>query len=197
MEAFWLCFVPLFVAMDAIGLLPIYLSLTEGLEPVDKRRILAESLITALAVAVLFLFIGQGTFRLLGITIADFMIAGGTLLFIFAMIDLNDAGSKRRRSPGTRTVGAVPLGVPLLVGPAVLATILLLANQYGRGLTVLAIVVNIGLVGIVFQFSQFLIHLLGRAGIRTVSKITSLILAAIGVMMVRHGLTSIMTSLSR
>jgi multiple antibiotic resistance protein len=183
--------------MDAIGLLPIYLALTEGLEQADKRRILGESLITALAVAVLFLFIGQGVFRLLGITIADFMIAGGTLLFIFAMIDLNDAGPKRRRTPGTRSVGAVPLGVPLLVGPAVLATILLLANQYGYALTVLAIVVNIVVVGLVFEFSQVLIRLLGRAGIRTVSKITSLILAAIGVMMVRHGVATIITNLPR
>jgi len=189
-EAFWLCFVPLFVAMDAIGLLPIYLSLTEGLDRPEKRRVLVESLVTAFVVAVVFLFVGQWVFRLLGITIADFMVAGGTLLFVFAMIDLNDTGTKRSRKASPQSVGAVPLGVPLIVGPAVLATIILLANQHGHSPTVLAIVANIALVGVVFHFSHFLDRILGRTGIRTVSMITSLILAAIAVMMVRIGLTT-------
>lgn len=197
MEAFWLSFVPLFVAMDAVGLLPIYLSLTEGLERSDKRRILVESLVTALAVAIIFLFVGQWIFRLLGITIADFMVAGGTLLFIFAMTDLNDTGAKRRRKAESRSVGAVPLGVPLIVGPAVLATIILLANQQGMTPTVLAIMANIVLIGVVFHFSHFIDRLLGRTGIRTVSKITSLILAAIAVMMVRIGLTTILAELPK
>lgn len=194
MEAFWLSFVPLFVAMDAIGLLPIYLSLTEGMERSEKRWILVQSLATALVVAVLFLFIGQWVFRLLGITIADFMVAGGTLLFVFAMNDLNDTGTKRRRKPDSSSVGAVPLGVPLIVGPAVLATIILLADQHGWGATVVAIVANIVVVGLAFHFSHFIVRLLGRTGIRTVSKIISLVLAAIAVMMVRIGLTTFLTA---
>lgn len=190
MEVFWLCFVPLFVAMDAVGLLPIYFSLTEGLDRLEKRRVLMESLVTAFIVAIVFLFVGQWVFRLLGITIADFMVAGGTLLFVFAMIDLNSTGTKRSRKASPQSVGAVPLGVPLIVGPAVLATTILLANQHGHVPTVLAIVANIIIVGVVFHFSHFIDRFLGRTGIRTVSKITSLILAAIAVMMVRIGLTT-------
>ena len=195
METFWLCFVPLFVAVDAVGVLPMYLSLTEGLSAVEKRRILLQSVATAVAVAVGFLFLGQWVFQLLGVTIADFMIAGGILLFGFASSDLLSV-EKRQRRVDSQSVGAVPLGVPLTVGPAVLTTIILLANQHGRLPTVLAIVANVLIAGTVFWCSQFVTHLLGRTGIRTISKIASLILAAIAVMMVRLGIAEILADVT-
>ena len=85
-------------------------------------------------------------------------------------------------------VGAVPLGVPLMVGPGVLTTTILLINQYGMIPTVLATIVNIVIAGIIFWMSGSINRILGRAGIRTISKLSSLILAAIGVMMVRKGI---------
>lgn len=187
---FWLCFVPLFVAVDAIGLLPVYIGLTEGFSAGERRRIVVESVITALAVAVGFLFVGQWIFQLLGITTADFMIAGGALLFVFAMSDLFVTPEVQRRVD-PQSVGAVPLGVPLTVGPAVLATILLLASQYGRLLTVASVAANITLAGVVFSLSGSLNRLLGRTGTRAVSKIMSLVLAAIAVKMIRMGVMEI------
>jgi len=187
METFWLCFVPLFVAVDAVGLLPMFLSLTEGLEAADRRRVVVESIVTALLVAIGFLFLGQWLFRMLGITEADFMIAGGGMLFALAMGDLFMATKGQLRAD-SRDVGAVPIGVPLTVGPAVLATILLLANQYGRMPTVLSIVANILLAGLLFSLADKIYRLLGRNGARTISKITTLILAAIAVKMIREGL---------
>jgi multiple antibiotic resistance protein len=80
MLEFWLCFVPLFVAVDALGTLPIFISLTAGLDRARVRKVLWQSLLTATAVALAFLGVGKGIFALLGITVADFMIAGGSLL---------------------------------------------------------------------------------------------------------------------
>lgn len=131
METFWLCFVPLFVAVDVVGVLPMYLNLTEGFSASEKRRTLVQSVLTAVGVAIGFLFLGQSVFRLLGVTIPDFMIAGGVLLFAFAMSDLLSV-EKLQRRVDAESVGAVPIGVPLTVGPAVLTTIILLANQHGR-----------------------------------------------------------------
>jgi multiple antibiotic resistance protein len=187
---FWLCFVPLFVAVDAIGLLPVFISLTDGFSAPERRRIIVESVITAMAVAVGFLFVGQWVFQLLGITTADFMIAGGVLLFVFAMSDLFVTPEAQRRVDA-QSVGAVPLGVPLTVGPAVLATILLLAAQYGRLLTVASVVANITLAGLVFSLAPSLNRVLGRTGTRAISKIMSLVLAAIAVKMVRMGVIEI------
>ena len=187
MNNFWLCFVPLFVAMDALGLLPLFVSLTQGLDRARIQRVIFESVITAMVVALLFLFIGRSVLSLLGITVADFMIAGGALLFVISLSDLLGS-EKRRLQPGQESVGAVPLGVPLIVGPGVLTATILLSSQYGTVPTVAAIVSNIAVVGIVFWLADAIILVLGRAGTKTISKLANLILAAIGVMMVRKGI---------
>ena len=74
---FALAFIPVFVAMDPVGILPLYISFTQNMDAAQKRRITIEALGTALAVTVAFMFIGKGFFRALGITVADFQIAGG------------------------------------------------------------------------------------------------------------------------
>ena len=187
MNNFWLCFVPLFVAVDALGLLPVFMGLTQELPRAHIRRIIGESVITAMIVALVFLFIGKGILTLLGITVSDFMIAGGTLLFVLSLSDLI-AAEKRRVQIHQGEVGAVPLGVPLMVGPGVLTTTILLIDQYGMVPTVSATIVNIVIAGMVFWMSGSINRILGRAGTRTISKLSSLILAAIGVMMVRKGI---------
>jgi len=144
-----------------------------------------------MVVAVGFLFLGQWVFRLLEITVADFMIAGGALLFAFAMSDLLSVGKQKPRMD-LQTVGAVPIGVPLTVGPAVLTAIILLANEYGRLPTVLALLANLFIAGGVFWFSRVILRVLGETGVRTISKVVCVILAAFGVMMVRRGLLAVL-----
>lgn len=187
MNNFWLCFVPLFVAVDALGILPLFMGLTQGLTRSRTRRIIFESVITAMMVAMVFLFIGKGILMLLGITVADFMIAGGTLLFVISLSDLIST-EKRRLQMEQEEVGAVPLGVPLIVGPGVLTTTILLINQYGLIPTVSATIVNIMIAGVVFWMAGSINRVLGTSGTKTISKLASLILAAIGVMMVRKGI---------
>lgn len=189
MHGFWLCFVPLFVAVDAVGVLPMFLGLTEGIDRTRLRLIIWQSLITGILVAVVFVVIGKGIFRLLGITPADFMIAGGILLFAISLRDLLVV-EKHREPIDPESLGAVPVGVPLIVGPAVLTTILILVDQHGILTTMAAAVVNILLAGVVFGFARAIALRLGGAGTKAVSKIASLFLAAIAVMMVRKGLLS-------
>jgi len=192
-QNFMLVFVPMFVAVDAIGILPLFMGLTEGIAPAEQRKIIHQSLLTALFVAIGFVFLGKTIFRLMGVTIYDFMVAGGILLFIIATLDLV---SGRKFARTVETIGVVPLGVPLIVGPAVLTTGLMLVDLHGPGPTVLALVVNILLAGVVLRSADFWTRLLGRAGSQAVSKVASLILAAIAVMMIRRGLTVIITGAS-
>lgn len=190
MKEFWLCFVPVFVAVDAVGVLPIFISLTEELSPAQRRRTLAQSLITASAVAVAFLWGGPAVLRLVGIGVADFMVAGGILLLVISVSDLL-TGEKRQRSVDPETVGAVPIGVPLITGPAVLTTSVLLADAYGVLPSGAAVLANIALAGVVFYFAVPITRRLGNAGSRTLSKIASLLLASIGVMLIRKGVTDL------
>lgn len=187
MKEFWLCFVPLFVAVDAIGVLPLFLNLTEGVEATRRRRIVFQSVLTAAGVALTFMAVGKPLLGYLGITIADFMVAGGGLLFVISLNDLL-TGEKKRRRVDPESLGAVPIGVPLIVGPAVLTTALLLVDQHGLAKTAGATLANILIAGLVFGSADFFLRILGESGARIVSKIASLLMAAIAVMMVRKGI---------
>ena len=187
----WLCFVPLFVSVDAIGTLPIYMSLTDEIDARSRQKVVLTSVVTAMVVALLFLFVGEVVLRMLGITVGDFMIAGGIILFLISVGDIL-MFSKPQKQIAADSLGPVPIGVPLIVGPAVLTTLLLLAREYGFFYTAIATVVNILLAGMVFLLSGVIMRLLGGSGTKIVSKIASLFLAAIGVMMVRKGLTAVL-----
>ena len=186
MNEFWFCFFPIFMAVNAIGVLPMFMSFTEGLDRTKINRIIVQSVVTATIVAVIFLAVGKIILDLLGITVSDFMIAGGTLLFIISLNDLLSVENKRSQIDPD-SLGAVPLGVPLIVGPAVLTTILILVSEYGPLATVAALIVNIIIAGLTFWLYAPIIRLLGKSGAKTVSKLADLLLAAISVMMVRKG----------
>jgi multiple antibiotic resistance protein len=178
-------FIPLFVAVDAIGVLPIYASLTEGVNASNKKSIIYQSMLTALCLAVGFIFLGNAVFSFLNITIGDFMVAGGTLLFCMALVDILNPTKSRRRP---QEMGIVPLGTPLITGPAVLTTSLIVMGEYGLIPTLISVLANILIAGMVFSSSDLLLRSIGTAGSRALSKVTSLLLAAIAVMMVRKGI---------
>ncbi len=186
-KSFWLCFVPLFVAVDAVGVLPMFMGLTEGLESPVVSRVLRQSVLTASAVGLAFLVIGKGVLSLLGISVADFMVAGGVLLFVISMSDLLRA-EKVQRQVDPDSLGAVPLGVPLITGPAVLTTSVLLLNEHGFLPTATMLLLNILFAGLIFKSARAINGFLGDAGTKTTSKIASLLLAAIAVMIVRKGI---------
>jgi len=182
----FLAFIPLFVAVDAIGVLPIFVSLTEEYSEKEKIKVIFESIVTAICLAVGFIFLGKAVFRFLNITIGDFMVAGGALLFCIAITDIMNPTTKRR-IPSSE-LGFVPLGTPLITGPAVLTTSLIIIQEYGLIPTVISVLSNVILAGIIFQQSRILIKVLGESGTRALSKIMSLLLAAIAVMMMRRGI---------
>jgi multiple antibiotic resistance protein len=184
-----LAFIPLFVAVDAIGIAPIFVSLTVHLEQKDKNRIILQSMLTAICLAIGFIFLGKAVFKLMGITIGDFMIAGGSILFCIAIIDILSQ-TKQRHIPANE-LGAVPLGTPLIVGPAVLTTSMLIVSQYGLGATIISVIVNILLAGLILKLSSFLIKALGESGSKALSKVMSLLLASIAVMLIRKGVSQL------
>jgi multiple antibiotic resistance protein len=187
MKSFWLCFVPLFVAVNAFGILPLFINLTEGIEPQKIRRVVFQSMITALIVALAFIALGTIILNLLGITVADFMIAGGTLLFIISIREIIST-DKSPYPIDLDSMGAVPIGVPLITGPAVMTTSMLLINEHTLVITSLAIIINIMIAGGIFLSAPLINRVLGKTGSKTMSKISSLLLAAIAVMIVRRGI---------
>ncbi|MDD5423300.1 MAG: MarC family protein [Candidatus Omnitrophota bacterium] len=185
MKEFLLAFIPIFVAMDAIGVLPMFIGFTENLKKAEKRRILLQSIITAFAIGIVFLFLGQWIFKILGVMVSDFKIAGGLVLLAISLRDILQ--NEKAQKLSIETVGAVPIGTPLITGPAVLTTIIILLDTHGMYYTVLSFVINLLIVWISFSYAAVISNFLGKAGSKAFSKIASLLLAAIAVMMIRKG----------
>ena len=183
---FALAFVALFVAVDILGVIPLYLSLTGGLSADERRRLPRQSTLTATAVALGFLLVGNAVFRVLGISVADFQVAGGILLLVLSVHDLLSSGTAAPAA--ARTVGAVPLGTPLIVGPAALATLALLVQSYGYPVTLIALAANMALAFVVLSQADRVGRIFGPAGSEVIAKVANLLLAAFGVSLMRRGL---------
>ena len=190
LTAFGLAFIPLFVAIDALAVVPAFLTLTDGETPPQRSRTLRDSVVTGLLAGLGFLALGRIVFKLLGITIPDFQIAGGAVLFAVSLTDL--IGSKERRRLDNASAGVVPLGVPLLVGPAVLSTLLVTVDSFGLVESIVAFVLNMLIAWVILARADLMTRLLGAGGSRGVAKIMSLLMAAIGVTMMRRGLQALL-----
>ena len=189
-QPYFLTFIPIFVAVDAIGNIPLFVSMAEGLSKKQRHKIIIDSVTTATLMAVLFMFVGKWVLRLLNITISDFQIAGGALLFIIA-VRLLLPGSQKTvlTGPGDKDLGVFPLGTPLITGPAVLTTTLMMLDSFGVVPTFVSLLVNMFIVWVTLVKADLFMKLMGAGGTRAFSKIMYILLAAIAVMMVRRGVT--------
>ena len=195
-------FLPLFVAINIPGILPLYIGMTETFTADDRRQLLVRALLAALVLAVLMLFAGQVIFDTLGITLNDLRVGGGIILLVIAVTDLAFGDTKNRRGgkkedrkklDDTRPsepvdLPVVPLGIPLIIGPGAITTILISDGQFGWAVTLGSIVLNMTLVFVVFTFGPSILRLFGRGTSKAVAKVASLFLAAISVAMIRAGI---------
>lgn len=192
LQNFLLSFIPLFVAIDIIGTSPIFLGFTHGISSKQRKKLIVDAMITAFVVAIIFLFLGKAILGFLGITINDFRIAGGLILLILSVNDILTSSDKRRTPQGD--IGIVPLGIPLIMGPAALATILILNDKYGFVSTITSMLVNFAIIGIVLFNVKWVTKLIGEGGSKAFAKIASLFLAAYAIMMIREGITQVLKS---
>jgi len=190
-----LSFIPLFVAIDAIGTLPFILALVGELGPEARVRSLNYAIITAFGVGLGFLAIGKFVFSVLGISTDDFLIAGGGLLFVLSLRDLITGKAIEVSSESYPTVGVVPIGTPLVVGPATLSTLLLLSSQYSLTAVFFALLVNLFIAWVIFRQGERVVNFLGEGGQKAATKIASLLLAAIAVKMIRRGVMGFLSGL--
>jgi multiple antibiotic resistance protein len=185
LQKFFLAFIPVFVAIDPIGLVALYMGLAANASPDQRRRQAALGIVTALCVAVGFVFLGQIIFDALGITDADFQVAGGLILLALAGRELLSLGPSDHR--GGDEFGIVPLGMPLIAGPALLTALLVLVDSVGVVFTLVSLLVNLALVAVAFWNADRFARWMGMQGLRGVSKIVALLLAAIAVSLIRRG----------
>ncbi len=199
-------FAVLFVIVDPLGLTPVFLALTGGMRPEERRRTAVNAVALAFAVLALFAFFGEAVLTFLGISLPAFRIAGGVLLFVMALEMLFEKRSERRRrnaedattareaeSDGGEDLWVFPLGIPLIAGPGAITSVLLLMGAHaGQPLlqaVVMAVLVGVlGLTLLLFLVVARLGHLLSETATRAISRILGMILAALATQFVITGL---------
>jgi multiple antibiotic resistance protein len=133
------------------------------------------------------LIVGKSVFALLGISVSDFKVAGGILLFIFAVVDL--IFPERTRTFPKETIGVVPIGIPLIVGPAVLTLLLISVDTYGFFPTIFCLILNLVIIWLVFNKSRWIMRVLKEGGAKGIGKVSAVLLTAFAMMMIRTGIS--------
>ncbi len=186
LDSFVLTFVPLFIVLDALGNLPFVISLSEGMSNHERRNLVHIAIIGATVVGLVFLFFGKLILDVLGISVGSFAIAGGIILLV---LSINYMATDRLVQVSKQdTLAVVPIGTPLLVGPATITTLLLLATQFSLAMVLLSFFLNMLVSWVIFLLSNHVIRFLGHGGLKAVSKVFDLLLAAIAVNMIIRGL---------
>jgi multiple antibiotic resistance protein len=196
-----LAFATLFVIVDPIGMLPFFVSLTQGFSLKDRQYVVRRSTLFATALLLAFAILGKYVFLLLHFTIYSFEIAGGILLFAIAFNMLFGETPGSKLTPVDQTellarreeVGIVPLGMPLLAGPGAISSVVIYAQSAGGSLSgsltlyaaiILAMIVSF----VVLRLGVRILDRVGRVGVVAISRVMGLLLAAIAVQFVINGL---------
>jgi multiple antibiotic resistance protein len=186
LQYFALTFVPLFIVIDALGNLPFVISLSEGMMKQERRKMIHIATLTATAVGLVFLFFGQFILKLMDISVGAFAIAGGLILLVLSIKYMSTG--RMVEAVKEEMVAVVPIGTPLTVGPATITTLLLLATQFPIYMVLISFALNMLITWVIFMLSIYIVRFMGLGGLRAVSRVFSLLLAAIAVSMIIHGL---------
>lgn len=187
---FFEAFILLFAVVDAVGTVPIFIGLTEGFSE-DRRRIVRQAVVISTVILVIFVLFGWLIFDAFGITINDFRVAGGAILFIVAVDHLRGEGD-RSRGLEPSDVAAFPLATPLLAGPGAISTVIIIsAPPYSPLLALLVIACNAALSYAILSGSGWVRRALGKNGTIALSRITALLIAALAVSFIATGLADL------
>lgn len=175
--------------MDSIGNVPIFISILKDISPRHQRRIIARELGIALVIILLFALLGDYLLEFLAISRASILVSGGVILVIIALRMIfprkEGAGHLHDKEPFI-----VPLAIPLVAGPAVLAAVILYAGQLTRGILVSSVVIAWGVSTFILLSSSFLKKILGDRGLTACERLMGLILVWIAVQMFMDGISS-------
>jgi multiple antibiotic resistance protein len=184
-EPYILTFVPLFIVIDALGNLPIIITFSEDMSKRERRKMVHVAMGTATLVGLAFLFFGQFILNVMDIKVGSFAIAGGLVLLVLSIKYMTTG--RMIEMIKEEMVAVVPIGTPLTVGPATITTLLLLATQYELYIVLISFAINMLIAWLISLGSNLFARFLGQGGLKAVSRVFSLLLAAIAVSMIIRG----------
>lgn len=189
MKVFSMAFA-LFLLMDPIGNVPIFISVLKDIDPRRQRTIIIRELFIALIIIIFFNFLGDALLRFLNVTMPTILISGGIILFLIALkMIFPGKRDPDVELPHDKEPFIVPLATPLVAGPAVLAAVILYSgqNKHNMMLPVWAIIIAWAASTLILLSSSLWKKLLGWRGLVACERLMGLILTLIAVQMFLEG----------
>jgi multiple antibiotic resistance protein len=180
--------IALFIIVDPFGNIPIFVGLTETMEDKQRKKVFNLAILVSLILLLVFSFIGQEILNIFGLSIYSFEVAGGILLLIIS-IRILISGSMHENVESPESIGAVPIAIPLLVGPGAITTTIFNLQAYGIVAAVLAVVIVLLLTWVILRFMGRIYRFLGKTGAVVIARVMALLIAAIAVQYILTGVT--------
>ena len=184
--------ISLFVVVDPLGNMPIFLSLTSDIGEDERKRMFNVATAVGFVVLMVFAVIGKGFLDALGISLYSFMVAGGLLLMIIS-IKIIIQGGWREESLSPSDLGVIPIAFPLLVGPGAITTTIVTLQSNGAITALTSVAIVFAIVWVMLRFIKYINKILGRIGSMVVARVTAIMIAALGVQFVIQGLKGAVT----
>ena len=179
--------IALFIIVDPVGNIPIFVGLTENISDAQRKKTYNTAVLVGAALLLVFAFTGQEILTIFGLSIYSFEIAGGILLLIISIRILISGFHETSESP--ESLGAVPIAIPLLVGPGAITTTIFNLQYYGTGITILAVAIVLALTWVTLRFINGAYKILGKTGSVVIARVMALLIAAIAVQYILTGVT--------
>jgi multiple antibiotic resistance protein len=178
----------LFIIVDPFGNIPIFVGLTKNVQDNQKKKVYNTATIVGVILLLVFAFAGTGILSFFGLSIYSFEVAGGILLLIIA-IRILISGSMQENVESPESIGAVPIAIPLLVGPGAITTTIFNIQQYDTIIAILAVLVVMTTTWIILRYISGVYKFLGKTGSLIIARVMALLIAAIAVQYILTGVT--------
>lgn len=183
----------LFIIVDPFGNIPIFMGLTQIMTDKQRQKIFNTAIIVSIILLLVFAFAGQEIFNLFGVSIFSFQIAGGILLLIIAVRILISGSLHGEEEQTPESLGAVPIAMPLLVGPGAITTTILNLQTYDVYVTVLSVLIVLSSTWVILRYIGKVYRFLGNTGAIVIARVMSLLIAAIAIQYIITGTTAYLT----
>jgi multiple antibiotic resistance protein len=180
--------IALFIIVDPFGNIPIFMGLTENIPDAQRKKVYNTATLVGFALLLIFAFTGQEILTIFGLSIYSFEVAGGILLLIIA-IRILITGSMHENVESPESLGAVPIAIPLLVGPGAITTTIFNLQAYGTLTAILAVLIVLSLTWVILRFINGIYRFLGKTGSLVIARVMALLIAAIAIQYILTGVT--------
>jgi len=181
--------IALFIVVDPFGNIPIFMGLTQKMDGPQKRKVFNTACLVGFILLLVFAFTGQEIFMIFGVSIYSFEVAGGILLLIIS-IRILISGNLEEKVESPESLGAVPIAMPLLVGPGAITTTIFNLQAYSVYVTALAVLIVLIVTWVVLRFIDRIYRVLGKTGSLVIARVMALLIAAIAVQYILNGVTA-------